>query len=75
LGSNPLRADFEPIDHPMRGARDQVAEALRRLPLEAGTLYAEDKERFEQAVQDFDRVWRQWEASPAIASANTSAPS
>ena len=32
--------------HQMQGARDQVAEAVRRLPLEVGGLYHEDHERF-----------------------------
>jgi hypothetical protein len=48
--------------HQLQGARDQVAETVRRLPLEAGELYHEDKERFEQAVAAFDRVWRKWES-------------
>ncbi len=48
--------------HQLQGARDQVAEGVRRLPLEAGELYHEDKERFEQAVAAFDRVWPKWES-------------
>jgi hypothetical protein len=48
--------------HQLQGARDQIAEAVRRLPLEAGELYHEDKERFQQAVAAFDRVWRKWES-------------
>jgi hypothetical protein len=62
LGNDPRRAAFERIYHQMLGARDQVAETVRRLPLETGVLYHEDKERFEQALQAFDRVWRRWEA-------------
>jgi hypothetical protein len=63
LGSHPQRATFERLYHRMLGARDQVAEMVRRLPLEAGALYDEDKERYEQAVQAFDRTWRQWDAA------------
>ncbi len=48
--------------HQLQGACDQVAEGVRRLPLEAGELYHEDRERFEQAVAAFDRVWRKWES-------------
>jgi len=63
LGSDHRRADFERIYHQMVGARDQVAEAVRRLPMETGALYDEDKERYEQALQAFDRAWRRWDAS------------
>src|SRR5262249_61669384 len=62
LGNNPRRADFERTYIQMRGAADQVAEAVRRLPLETGALYDEDKERFELAVQAFDRAYRRWES-------------
>src|SRR5262249_49183470 len=48
LGKPPQRASFERLYHQMLGARDQVAEAVRRLPLETGALYDEDHERFEQ---------------------------
>jgi len=44
----------------MLGARDQVAESVRRIPLETGGLYHEDKERFEQALAAFDRVLQRW---------------
>src|SRR5581483_7019870 len=57
LGSHPRRADHERIYHQMLGARDQLAEAVRRLPLETGALYDEDKERYDQAVAAFDRAF------------------
>jgi hypothetical protein len=47
--------------HQMLGARDQIAECVNRLPLEAAELYVEDKERYEQAVAAFERLWRKWE--------------
>jgi CBS-domain-containing membrane protein len=47
--------------HQLQGARDQIAEAVRRLPLETADLYHEDKERFEQAQEAFERTWAIWE--------------
>ena len=47
--------------HQMQGARDQVAEAVRRLPLEVGGLYHEDHERFQQAIAAMDRLVRRWD--------------
>jgi hypothetical protein len=47
--------------HQLLGARDQIAECTRRMPLETGELYQEDKERFEQAVAALERVWQRWE--------------
>jgi hypothetical protein len=63
LGSDPRQADRERIYHQMLGACDQVAEAMRRLPMETGALYEEDKERFEEAVHAFDRAWRRWDSA------------
>jgi hypothetical protein len=62
LGNHPRRADHERIYHQMLGARDQIAEAVRRLPLETGALYNEDKERYEQAVAACERVFGRWQA-------------
>ncbi|GAC1467634.1 MAG: hypothetical protein NVSMB9_09430 [Isosphaeraceae bacterium] len=45
----------------MIGARDQVADAARRLPGETGDLYEEDKHRVEEGVAAMERVRRQWE--------------
>jgi hypothetical protein len=61
-GNDPRRAEEGRTYHQLLGARDQAAEAARRLPLETGTLYEEDRERFDQADAAFERVWRQWEA-------------
>jgi hypothetical protein len=52
----------------MLGACDQIAEAGRRLPLETGVLYEEDKERFAEAIQAFDRAWRRWDSTEVKAS-------
>ncbi len=57
----PDRAGAERLYFQMLGARDQVAEAVRRLPLETGALYDEDKERYTEAVAAFERAFRRWE--------------
>jgi hypothetical protein len=62
LGNQPERATLERLYFQMLGARDQVAEEVRRLPLETGVLYDEDKERYEEALAAFERVYRRWEA-------------
>ena len=62
MGRAPNRAAFERLYAQMLGARDQVADAARRLPGETGDLYEEDRHRLEEAVAALDRVARQWEA-------------
>ena len=49
----------------MLGARDQVADAARRLPMETGDLYEEDKHRLEAGVAALDRVFQKWETQKA----------
>ena len=56
------RATFERLSAQMLGARDQVADAARRLPGETGDLYEEDRHRLEEAVASLDRVLKQWDA-------------
>jgi hypothetical protein len=46
----------------MLGALDQVADAARRLPLEVGDLYDEDKHRLEEAVAALERLSARWSA-------------
>ena len=65
LGNSPRRASFERLYAQMLGARDQVADAARRLPGEVGDLYHEDHERLEQAVAALDRVLRAWDSPGA----------
>ena len=62
MGTHPDRAGLERIYFQMVGARDQIAEGVRRLPLETGALYDEDHERYAEAVAAFDRVYRRWES-------------
>lgn len=61
LANHADKPRFLRLYHQMQGARDQVAETTRRLPLEVGGLYDEDHERFEHAVEAFERTWRRWE--------------
>jgi hypothetical protein len=61
LGASPHRATFERLYFQMEGARDQVADAARRMPTETGDLYDEDHDRVEEAVAALDRVCRRWE--------------
>ena len=61
-GNPPARAVLERLYFQMVGARDQVAEEVRRLPLETGALYDEDKERYKEAVAAFERAFRRWES-------------
>ena len=62
MGHHADKAGLERLYFQMLGARDQVAEGVRRLPLETGALYDEDKERYAEAVAAFERVYRRWEA-------------
>jgi hypothetical protein len=61
LGKNPKRAEYERAYFQLQGARDQVAECVRRLPLETGALYDEDRERLTEAVKAFTRVIKTWD--------------
>ena len=60
-GSRPDRSGPERYYFQMLGARDQVAESVRRLPLETGALYDEDRERYTEALAAFERAHRRWE--------------
>ncbi len=64
LGPGPRRGAFERLYIQMTGAHDQVADAVRRLPLETGDLYEEDRHRVEEAVAALDRVSRRWDDQP-----------
>ena len=49
-------ADSERTFGQMSGARDQIADAAQRLPMEVGELYAEDRHRLEEAVAALERL-------------------
>ena len=61
LGNHPGRATYERLFHQMQGARDQMAEAVRRMPVETGALYDEDRERFEAAAAALGRLCQNWD--------------
>lgn len=61
LGNDPKRAAFDRIYAQMLGARDQVAVAVKRLPLETGDLYEEDHHRVDEAVAALDRLFQKWD--------------
>src|SRR5512135_522842 len=65
IGDSPNRAAFERLYAQMLGARDQVADAARRLPGETGDLYEEDKHRLHEAVAALERTLQRWEAQKA----------
>jgi hypothetical protein len=62
LVNDPKRAAFERIYAQMLGARDQVADAVKRLPQETGDLYEEDHHRLEEAVAALDRLFQNWDS-------------
>ena len=47
----------------MLGARDQIADAIRRLPQEVGDLYHEDHHRLDEAVAALERTFARWTSS------------
>jgi hypothetical protein len=59
----PDRPRFERLYAQMLGARDQVADAVRRLPGEVGALYVEDRHRLEEARAALERVIRRWDGA------------
>jgi hypothetical protein len=63
MDSHPRRAEFVRLYHQLMGARDQIADCARRIPLEAADLYNEDQERYHNAVAAFERIWNKWEAA------------
>jgi hypothetical protein len=61
LTNHAERPRFVRLYHQLQGARDQVAEAIRRLPREVGGLYHEDHERFQNAMEAMERTCSRWE--------------
>ncbi|WP_165219143.1 hypothetical protein [Aquisphaera insulae] len=57
----PNRLTFERAYHQMLGARDQMADAIRRMPLEAAALYHEDQERLKNAEAALVRLMARWD--------------
>jgi hypothetical protein len=44
----------------MTGARDQIADAVRRLPMEVGSMYEDDHLRLEEGVAALERLFQHW---------------
>jgi len=62
LANDDRRPAFERIYAQMLGARDQVADAVKRLPQETGDLYEEDHHRADEAVAALDRLFQKWDS-------------
>lgn len=50
------KADTARLSGQIAGARDQMADAVKRLPMEVGEMYEEDKQRLEEAVAALGRL-------------------
>ncbi len=50
----------------MLGARDQIFDAARRMPMEVGDLYEEDHHRLEEAVAALERLFEKGSAEGLI---------
>ena len=61
MGNSPDRPVMERLYFQMLGARDQIADGVRRLPGN-GALYDEDRERHVEALAAFERAHRRWES-------------
>lgn len=62
LGGGADRPKYEKLFLQLQGARDQTADTIRRMPLEAAELYREDRERFQAAIEAFERIAKCWSA-------------
>lgn len=62
LPPGPEREVAEKIYAQMRGARDQLFDAVRRLPMEVGSLYEEDRLRADEAIAALERLFQRWPA-------------
>ena len=63
LGTHPNRGTYERLYHQMQGARDQMEECVRRMPLETGILYDEDRERLTNAEAALARTFQRWDGA------------
>jgi hypothetical protein len=61
LPPGPDRFARERLYFQMLGARDQISESVRRLPMEVGSMYEDDRIRLEEAVAALERLFRRWE--------------
>jgi hypothetical protein len=61
IASGPKREPYERLYFQMCGARDQIAEAAARLPMEVDSMYDEDRHRLECAVAALERLFSRWD--------------
>jgi hypothetical protein len=61
--TGPKRGSLDLLYAQMLGARDQIDDAVRRLPMEVGDMYEEDRHRLEEAVAALERLFTRWEAA------------
>ncbi len=57
---HPERTQYERTYGQMLGARDQIAYAIQRMPVEVGDLYEEDKHRLDEAIRVLERLFKKW---------------
>ncbi|WP_145271576.1 hypothetical protein [Tautonia plasticadhaerens] len=60
LGQSAERPKYDRLYAQMLGARDQLSEAVRRMPMEAGYLFEEDEHKLHEAVAALERLFRKW---------------
>jgi hypothetical protein len=65
LGEGPGSAERRKLYFQMLGARDQISEAVRRLPMEVGHMYEDDKLRLEEAEAALERLFKEWQKGRA----------
>jgi hypothetical protein len=63
MGPGPDREARQRSYFQMLGARDQIAEAAARLPMEVGDMYEEDRHRLEAAVAALGRLFARWDGN------------
>jgi hypothetical protein len=59
----PEREPYDKLFFQMRGAVDQIADAVKRLPMEVGSMYEEDLHRLREAEAALERLLLKWDAS------------
>lgn len=61
IAPGPKRAPYEKVYFQMCGARDQIAEAAGRLPMEVDHMYHDDLHRLKEAVAALERLFDRWD--------------
>ncbi len=61
VSSKPDQAAASILLAQMTGSVDQIRDAAKRLPMEVGALYDEDRFRLDLAVSALERLFARWE--------------